>query len=124
MELMKSLADFQRVYELPLPELIFRAAQMHREHHDATDIQRCALLSIKTGGCAEDCGYCAQSAHFKTGVTASKQRGSDHHVSREFGGPMSTCRSGETSVTPRIARAFPTVLASDFPVMTPICSRV
>ena len=70
--MMKTLADFQDVYGLPLPELIFRAAQVHRQHHDVTDIQRCALLSIKTGGCAEDCGYCAQSAHFKTGVPSTR----------------------------------------------------
>src|SRR5438067_385336 len=68
---MKTLTDFRNVYELPLGELIFRAATVHRAHHDVTDIQRCALLSIKTGGCAEDCGYCAQSAHFKTGVPAT-----------------------------------------------------
>src|SRR5437773_1274580 len=68
---MKTLAEFQAVYQLPLPELIFRSAQVHRQHHDITDIQRCALLSIKTGGCPEDCGYCAQSAHFKTGVPAT-----------------------------------------------------
>src|SRR5947209_15260770 len=68
---MKTLAEFRNVYELPLGELIFRAATVHRAHHDVTDIQRCALLSVKTGGCAEDCGYCAQSAHFKTGVAAT-----------------------------------------------------
>jgi len=68
---MKTLAEFQSVYHLPLPELIFRAARMHRRHHDVTDIQRCVLLSIKTGGCPEDCGYCAQSAHFRTGVAAT-----------------------------------------------------
>jgi biotin synthase len=68
---MKTLAEFQSVYRLPLPELIFRAAQMHRRNHDVTDIQRCVLLSIKTGGCAEDCGYCSQSAHYKTGVPAT-----------------------------------------------------
>jgi biotin synthase len=68
---MKTLAEFQSIYHLPLPELIFRAAEVHRRHHDVTDIQRCVLLSVKTGGCAEDCGYCAQSAHFKTGVPAT-----------------------------------------------------
>jgi biotin synthase len=68
---MKTLAEFQSVYHLPLAELIFRAAEVHRRHHDVTDIQRCVLLSVKTGGCAEDCGYCAQSAHFKTGVPAT-----------------------------------------------------
>lgn len=67
---MKTLAEFKQVYELPLPELIFRAAEMHRQHHDYRDIQRCALLSIKTGGCAEDCGYCSQSAHYQTAVPA------------------------------------------------------
>lgn len=68
---MKTLADFRAFYQLPLHELLFRAAQVHREHHDPADIQRCVLLSIKTGGCSEDCGYCAQSARFKTGVEAT-----------------------------------------------------
>jgi biotin synthase len=68
---MKTLAEFQAVYQLPLPELMFRAAQVHRQHHELADIQRCALLSIKTGGCPEDCGYCAQSAHFSTSVPAT-----------------------------------------------------
>ena len=68
---MKTLAEFQSVYRLPFPELVFRAAEIHRQHHDATDIQRCVLLSIKTGGCPEDCGYCAQSARYKTGVEAT-----------------------------------------------------
>ena len=68
---MKTLADFRATYDLPLPDLLFRAAQVHRQHHDPADIQRCVLLSIKTGGCPEDCGYCAQSARFKTGVEAT-----------------------------------------------------
>ncbi len=65
---MTTLADLRRVYDLPLPDLIFRAMQVHRAHHDPADIQRCALLSIKTGGCPEDCGYCSQSAWSKTAV--------------------------------------------------------
>src|SRR6266545_8324174 len=68
---MKTLAELKAVYELPLPELLFRAAETHRAHHDITDIQRCALLSIKTGGCPEDCGYCAQSSRYQTGVPAA-----------------------------------------------------
>ncbi len=68
---MRTLAEFVDVYHLPLPELLFRAAGVHREHHDPADIQRCVLLSITTGGCSEDCGYCAQSARFKTGVEAT-----------------------------------------------------
>jgi biotin synthase len=65
---MKTLADFRAVYDLPLPELILRAAEVHRKHRDYADVQRCALLSIKTGGCPEDCGYCSQSAHYDTPV--------------------------------------------------------
>src|SRR2546426_10423556 len=68
---MKTLAEFRDVYQLPLPDLLFRAATIHRQHHDPADIQRCVLLSIKTGGCSEDCGYCAQSARFKTAVEAT-----------------------------------------------------
>jgi biotin synthase len=68
---MKTLAEFQAVYQLPLPALILRAAEVHRAHHDFADIQRCALLSIKTGGCPEDCAYCSQSARYDTGVEAT-----------------------------------------------------
>jgi biotin synthase len=52
----------------PLLELVFEAAGVHREHHDPRRVQCSQLLSIKTGGCPEDCGYCSQSAHFKTPV--------------------------------------------------------
>ncbi len=69
--MMKTLTEFREVYSLPLPELLFRAASVHRQHHDPADIQRCVLLSIKTGGCPEDCGYCAESARYKTGVEAT-----------------------------------------------------
>jgi biotin synthase len=68
---MKTLADFRAIYHQTLPDLLFQAAQVHRQHHDPADIQRCVLLSIKTGGCPEDCGYCAQSARYKTGVEAT-----------------------------------------------------
>jgi biotin synthase len=68
---MSTLDEIKAVYGLPLPELMLRAAQVHREHHDYRDIQRCALLSIKTGGCPEDCGYCSQSAHHDTPVQAT-----------------------------------------------------
>ena len=68
---MKTLEELQAVYRLPLPDLVFRAAEVHRQHHDISDIQRCALLSIKTGGCPEDCAYCAQSARYSTGVEST-----------------------------------------------------
>ena len=66
------IADVQACFDLPFMELLFRAQQVHREHFDASEVQLSTLLSIKTGGCPEDCGYCPQSAHFDTGVEAGK----------------------------------------------------
>src|SRR3981189_404831 len=60
---------------------MYRAAPVHRQHHDCRDIQRCALLSVKTGGCPEDCGYCSQSARYVTGLTASKLMEVEHVIS-------------------------------------------
>jgi biotin synthase len=56
------------LYRMPLLELISLAHLVHIEHHNLSDIQKCVLLSIKTGGCPEDCGYCSQSAHHETGL--------------------------------------------------------
>ncbi|MDK1493041.1 biotin synthase BioB [Sinorhizobium sp. 7-81] len=64
--------ESQIIYNLPFNDLLFRAQQVHREHFDPNAIQMSRLLSIKTGGCAEDCGYCSQSAHYPTGLKASK----------------------------------------------------
>ena len=58
----------ESLYHLPLTELLFRAQAVHRQYHDPEEVQRCTLLSIKTGGCPEDCAYCPQSAHYETGV--------------------------------------------------------
>lgn len=62
----------EALYALPFMDLLYRAQEVHRRHFDANEVQLSTLLSIKTGGCAEDCGYCPQSAHFDTGVEASK----------------------------------------------------
>jgi biotin synthase len=62
------LETARALYALPLLELVHKAHEVHRAHHEIADIQRCTLLSIKTGGCPEDCGYCPQSAHYETGV--------------------------------------------------------
>ncbi len=62
----------ETLLDLPLPELLWQAQQTHRAHFDPTDIQLSSLLSIKTGGCAEDCGYCPQSAHHDVGLKADK----------------------------------------------------
>lgn len=63
-----TLAEIEAIYTLPLPELIFRAQIAHRAYHNPNRVQACALLSIKTGGCPEDCAYCPQSAHYQTGL--------------------------------------------------------
>jgi len=63
-----TLAEIEAIYTAPLPDLIFRAQTVHRAHHRTDEVQGCVLLSIKTGGCPEDCAYCPQSAHYKTGV--------------------------------------------------------
>jgi biotin synthase len=60
------------LYDLPLPDLMLQALEVRRANWPAGRIQKSQLLSIKTGGCPEDCGYCSQSAHFKTGLSASK----------------------------------------------------
>ena len=64
-----SVREIEAIYTSPLPDLIFRAQTVHRAHHRADEVQGCMLLSIKTGGCPEDCAYCPQSAHYKTDVT-------------------------------------------------------
>ncbi|MBH8563130.1 biotin synthase BioB [Nostoc sp. CENA67] len=61
-------AEIRAIYDQPLLELIYQAASIHRQYHDSTKIQVCKLISIKTGGCPEDCSYCAQSSRYKTEV--------------------------------------------------------
>ncbi len=63
-----SRQEVETIYRTPLPELIFRAQTVHRQFHQADRIQTCQLISIKTGGCPEDCVYCPQSAHHDAGV--------------------------------------------------------
>ena len=60
--------EIRSLYELPFPDLIFQAQLAHREFHKPEEVQLCRLLSIKTGGCPEDCAYCPQSAHYETGL--------------------------------------------------------
>ncbi|MDI3322095.1 biotin synthase BioB [Pinibacter soli] len=60
--------EISEIYNTPLMELIYKAATVHREHQDTAEVQVCTLLSIKTGGCSEDCAYCPQAARYNTGV--------------------------------------------------------
>jgi biotin synthase len=60
--------EISAIYDQPLLDLLLQAQKVHREFHPANEVQMCRLLSIKTGGCPEDCAYCPQSAHYQTGV--------------------------------------------------------
>jgi biotin synthase len=63
-----TVPEIEAIYKAPLPDLVFHAQTAHRRYHRADQVQGCMLLSIKTGGCPEDCAYCPQSAHYRTGV--------------------------------------------------------
>ncbi len=67
-----SVPDLRAIHDLPLPDLLLRAQQVHREHHRPNEVQLCSLLSVKTGGCPEDCAYCPQSSHHDTGLQRDK----------------------------------------------------
>ncbi|EGW35555.1 biotin synthase [Spathaspora passalidarum NRRL Y-27907] len=64
--------QIQEIYNTPLLELIHQSSLQHRQYHDPSEVQLCTLLSIKTGGCTEDCSYCAQSSRHNTGLQAEK----------------------------------------------------
>src|SRR6202050_684363 len=65
-------AEAEALYNLPFADLMFRAQSIHRAHFDPNQIETASLLSIKTGGCPEDCGYCSQSAKYDTGLKDTK----------------------------------------------------
>jgi biotin synthase len=67
-----SVAEVETLFKLPFADLMYRAQQIHRENFDPNAVQLSTLLSIKSGGCSEDCGYCPQSAHHSTGVEKKK----------------------------------------------------
>lgn len=66
-----TIDQIRGMFNEPLLDLVFRAASVHRHHHDPAEVQVCKLISIKTGGCPEDCAYCSQSARYQTEVSAS-----------------------------------------------------
>ena len=63
-----TIEEIHEIYNQPLLELVHRAATVHRQYNDTGEVQVCTLLSIKTGGCSEDCAYCPQAARYNTGV--------------------------------------------------------
>jgi len=81
-------AEVEAIYRTALPELVFRAQTSHRQFHAPDRVQTCQLISIKTGGCPEDCAYCPQSAHYEAGVERQGLLDSQHviEVAREAAG--------------------------------------
>jgi biotin synthase len=77
-----TLPEVEALFDLPFMELVFQAASVHRAGFDPSEVQLSQLLSVKTGGCAENCGYCSQSAHFKTGLKAEKLMAADDVVAK------------------------------------------
>ena len=75
-----TLAQVEALFDLSFPELVFQAASVHRRWFDPREVQLSQLLSVKTGGCAENCGYCSQSSHFDTGLAASKLMDADRVI--------------------------------------------
>jgi len=69
--------EIQAVYDSPIMDLLFHGAQVHRHAHKFREVQQCTLLSIKTGGCSEDCAYCPQSSRYDTGVKGQKLMNQD-----------------------------------------------
>jgi len=67
-----TLADIEEIYRAPFVDLLFQAQLVHRKHHSPNEVQGSVLLNIKSGGCPEDCAYCPQSAHYRTGVARTE----------------------------------------------------
>lgn len=67
-----TVEEITEIYHQPLLDLVYEASTMHRKYHPASEVQVCTLLSVKTGGCSEDCGYCPQAARYNTDVEAEK----------------------------------------------------
>ena len=74
-------AEIEGIYRMPVPELVFRAQSIHRQFHAPDRVQTCQLISIKTGGCPEDCAYCPQSAHYEANVERQGLLDPEHVVS-------------------------------------------
>jgi biotin synthase len=108
-----TLDQVEALFDLPFTELVFQAAAVHRAWFDPTQVQMSQLLSVKTGGCAENCGYCSQSASFDTGLKASKLMDPDEVIAQaqraKDGGASRFCmgaawRELKDRDTPKLAR--------------------
>lgn len=109
-----TVSDVRAIHDLPLPDLVFRAQEVHRQHHKPNEVQLCSLLSVKTGGCPEDCSYCPQSSHYDTGVKREKMLSVDEVVTAarraQSAGATRFCM-GAAGRNPQNGDAFESVLA-------------
>ncbi len=76
--------EITEIYNTPVLDLIYRAATVHRQNHDPQEVQVCTLLSVKTGGCPEDCAYCPQAARYHTDVKVHKLMEVEHVIQKAF----------------------------------------
>ncbi|MCY4443999.1 MAG: biotin synthase BioB [Proteobacteria bacterium] len=106
--------DIAKLYHLPLPELMYRAATVHRKHHDHNTMQLSRLQSIKTGGCREDCKYCPQSAHYKTPITPERLWDSENITQQAkkalAAGAERFCMGAAWSSPPKQGKAYESLL--------------
>ena len=86
------------LYQLPLMDLLYRAADLHRQHFDPNQVQISTLCSIKTGACPEDCAYCPQSARYRTGLKAEKLMPLDQVLAR-----AASAKANGATASPRSA---------------------
>ena len=77
-----SIEEIYEIYNTPLLELVFRAANVHKKYNDTAEVQVCTLLSIKTGGCTEDCAYCPQIVRYQTRVEREELMSTAAEVAR------------------------------------------
>lgn len=77
-----TIEEIRAIYDMPILELIYKAASVHREYNDPSEVQVCTLLSVKTGGCPEDCSYCPQAARYNTDVDAQRMLSVDEVLTK------------------------------------------
>jgi biotin synthase len=79
-----TIDEIREIYHSPILDLVFRAASIHRENNQIGEVQVCTLLSVKTGGCPEDCSYCPQAARYNTGVKVHKLLDKNRSIGQSF----------------------------------------
>lgn len=111
-----SRAEIAEIYHQPFPHLLYHAMKVHRTHHNACAVQLSRLLSIKTGGCREDCAYCPQSAHYPTAVNAERLWDVDSISAAaqkaKQSGAQRFCMGAAWSSPPRQGAAYESLLAA------------